>query len=165
MLGRPSSCAEAAFAYALAERAPPGADGVIFLPAHSGAMAPEWVAGPRSPFYGLTASHGPQHVSRALLEGCAFAMRDVIDRLAVLGLGTERVRLLSGGAKSRVWAEIRPGLLGRTVEVAALSDSSPVGAALLASVAAGIEPDLDTAADRLAPVAIDVDPIAAHLGV
>jgi xylulokinase len=150
---------------ALAERAPPGADGVLFLPALSGAMAPEWAAGARGAFYGLTASHGPEHLSRALLEGCAFAMRDVIDRLGALGLGTERVRLLSGGAKSRVWAEIRAGLLGQTVEVAALSDSSPVGAALLASVAAGIEPDLDAAADRLAPVTIEVEPIAAHLGV
>ena len=45
---------------ALAGRAPPGADGVTFLPALSGAMAPEWVAEARGCFYGLTAGHGPR---------------------------------------------------------------------------------------------------------
>ena len=69
---------------------------------------------------------------------------------------------LSGGAKSRLWAEIRAGLLRRPVEVAALSDSSPLGAALLAAVAAGAEPDLDSAADRLAPETIEIEPVAAH---
>ncbi|HKF63838.1 MAG TPA: FGGY family carbohydrate kinase [Dongiaceae bacterium] len=150
---------------ALAAQAPPGADGVAFLPALSGAMAPEWVAEARGSFYGLTAAHGPEHLARALLEGCAFAMRDVVDRLAALGVDTARVRLLSGGAKSRVWAEIRAGLLRRPVEVAALSDSSPLGAALLAAVAAGAEPDLDSAADRLAPDTIEIEPVAAHLDV
>jgi xylulokinase len=148
----------------LAGQAPPGADGVTFLPALSGAMAPEWVAEARGGFYGLTAAHGPEHLARALLEGCAFAMRDVIDRLTELGLDTARVRLLSGGAKSRLWAEIRAGLLGRPVEVATLSDSSPLGAALLAAVAAGAEADLDSAADRLAPATAEIAPVAAHRG-
>lgn len=148
----------------LAGQAPPGADGVTFLPALSGAMAPEWVAEARGGFYGLTAAHGPEHLARALLEGCAFAMRDVIDRLTELGLDTARVRLLSGGAKSRLWAEIRAGLLGRPVEVATLSDSSPLGAALLAAVAAGAEADLDNAADRLAPATAEIAPVAAHRG-
>ena len=148
---------------ALAAQAPPGADGVTFLPALSGAMAPEWVPEARGSFYGLTAAHGPEHLARALLEGCAFAMRDVVDRLADLGVDTTRLRLLSGGAKSRVWAEIRAGLLRRPVEVAALSDSSPLGAALLAAIAAGAETDLDSAADRLAPETIEIEPVAADL--
>lgn len=148
----------------LAGQAPPGADGVTFLPALSGAMAPEWVAEARGGFYGLTAAHGPEHLARALLEGCAFAMRDVIDRLTELGLDTARVRLLSGGAKSRLWAEIRAGLLGRPVEVATLSDSSPLGAALLAAVAAGAEADLDSAADQLAPATAEIAPVATHRG-
>jgi xylulokinase len=146
----------------LAERAGPGAGGVTFLPALSGAMAPEWNADARGAFYGLTAAHGPEHLARALLEGCASAMRDVVDRLDHLGVSTERVRLLGGGARSRVWAEIRAGLLGRPVEVATAADSSPFGAALLAAVAAGAEPSLESAADRLAPAAVTVDPVPGH---
>jgi xylulokinase len=66
---------------ALAGEAPPGCDGVTFLPALSGAMAPEWNANARGCFYGLTPAHGAGHLARAVLEGTAFAMRDVIDRL------------------------------------------------------------------------------------
>ncbi len=56
----------------------PGAEGVTFLPALSGAMAPEWIAAARGCFYGLTPAHGQGHMARAVLEGCAFAMRDVV---------------------------------------------------------------------------------------
>lgn len=144
----------------LAARAPAGSQGVTFLPALSGAMAPEWIADARGAFYGLTAAHGPEHLCRALLEGCAFAMRDVIDRLESLGVDAGHVRLLSGGARSRIWAEIRAGVLCRPVEVATLADSSPLGAGLLAAVAAGVEPALDVAADRLAPATAEVQPLA-----
>ncbi len=147
---------------ALAAEAPPGADGVTFLPALSGAMAPQWVAEARGAFYGLTAAHGAPHLARALLEGCAFAMRDVVDRLSALGVDTSRLCLLSGGARSRLWAEIRAGLLRRAVEVATLSDSSPLGAGLLAAVAAGAAPTLDSAAARLAPRTSLVEPVAGH---
>ncbi len=145
----------------LAAAGPAGADGVTFLPALSGARAPEWVASARGGFYGLTAAHGPEHMARALMEGCAFAMRDVLDRLAGLGIDVAEVMLLGGGARSRIWAEIRAGLLQRPVDVASLSDSSPLGAALLAAVASGAEPSLDAAAARLAPEARRIEPVAA----
>ena len=61
---------------------------------------------------------------RAVLEGCAFAMRDVVDRLAALGVATDSLLLLGGGARSRIWAQIRADLCGRPVEFAAV-DSSP----------------------------------------
>src|SRR5262249_25685440 len=107
---------------ALAEQSAPGSESVTFMPALSGAMAPQWIAAARGAFYGLSAAHGTRHMTRALLEGCACAMRDVIDRLELLGVDCRQVLLLSGGAKSRVWAEIRAGLLGRPIEVAASSD-------------------------------------------
>jgi xylulokinase len=101
----------------LAGRAPPGADGVTFLPALSGAMAPEWVAEARGCFYGLTAAHGPEHLTRAVLEGCAFAMRDVVERLAGLGIDTSQLLLLGGGAQPRLGRDpggpARPACGGR----------------------------------------------------
>src|SRR5690606_3336586 len=74
LLGQPT---DAAFV-ALAADAPAGCDGLIFIPALSGAMAPRWVPEARGSFIGLTMSHGPAHLARAVLEGTAFAMRDVI---------------------------------------------------------------------------------------
>ena len=135
----------------LVQQAPPGAEGITFLPALSGAMAPEWNSEARGCVYGLTAAHGPAHMARAVLEGCAFAMRDVIERLAALGLDTSKLLLLSGGAKSNVWAQIRADLVQRPAEISSVADSSPVGGGLLAAVAAGGALDLDAAASRIAP--------------
>src|SRR5262249_23228221 len=89
-----------------AAKAPPGSDGLLFLPALTGAMTPEWQAAARGCFYGLTPSHGSTHLARAVLEGTAYGLRDVVDRLRAMGVAADRVRVLGGGAKSRLWAQI-----------------------------------------------------------
>lgn len=146
---------------ALAATAPPGAEGVLFLPALSGAMAPEWVASARGCFYGLAAAHGPEHLARAVLEGCAFAMRDVLERLVALGVAADEILLLGGGARSRLWAQIRADLSGLPVAVPRIVDTSPLGAAVLAAVAAGIAPDLAAAARAVRSQRVTVPPDAA----
>jgi xylulokinase len=87
-------------------------------------------------------------VPGAVLEGCAFAMRDVAERLVELGVALDSILLLGGGAKSDLWAGIRADLTGLPVERPAVADTSPLGAAMLAAVAAGLQPDL-TACARL----------------
>jgi xylulokinase len=134
---------------ALAASAPPGSDGLCFIPALSGAMAPAWLPDMRGCFYGLTASHGRAHMARAVLEGCAFAMRDVVDRLAQMRVATDSLLLLGGGARSATWAQMRADLTGRPAEVPACVDSAPVGAAMLGMVAADLAPDLASVARAL----------------
>jgi xylulokinase len=133
----------------LAEGAPPGCDGLVFLPALSGAMAPRWLPAARGSFIGLTPRHGRAHMARAVLEGTAFAMRDVIDRLDAVGVPTGRVRLMGGGARSAPWCRIRADLSGRPVEVLADADASATGAALIAAVTAGLIGDLAGASAAL----------------
>ncbi|MGN6109757.1 MAG: xylulokinase [Kofleriaceae bacterium] len=135
---------------ALAASAPPGAGGVTFVPALAGAMTPVWRPHARGTLHGLAAGHDRAHVARAVLEGLAFACRDVIDRLVELGLPAARVCLLGGGARSAVWAQLRADATGRPHELSAHADSCPFGAAMIASVAAGLHPDLAAAA-ALAP--------------
>ncbi|HSA82845.1 MAG TPA: FGGY family carbohydrate kinase [Geminicoccaceae bacterium] len=144
----------------LAATAPAGCDGVTFLPALSGAMAPEWVAAARGCFYGLSAAHGSGHLARAVLEGCAFAMRDVLERLREMEVATHSILLLGGGARSRLWAQIRADLTGLSVAVPAVVDTSPLGAAVLAALAAGLQPDLVEAARRVATETTIVEPDA-----
>ena len=62
---------------------------------------------------------------------------------------TERIRLCGGGARSRVWAAIRADLCQRPVEVSDVNDAAPLGAAVLASVSAGLVGSVDEAARRL----------------
>jgi xylulokinase len=129
-----------------ASRSPAGANDLLFLPALSGAMAPRWEPRAKGAFYGLTASHSRADCARALLEGCAFAMRDVVDRLGQLGVATDVVRVMGGGAASAVWAQIRADVWGGPVD--ALDATSPParGAALLAAVASGRFASVDSAA-------------------
>ncbi|CAN5835117.1 xylulokinase [soil metagenome] len=131
---------------ALAAKAPPGCDGVTFIPALNGSMTPVWRPEMRGALHGLTATHGPEHMARAVLEGLAFACRDVVERLAVMGLSEDHVVLAGGGAQSSVWTQIRADVLGLPHRVSAITDASPLGAAMIAAVAAGSAPDLVAAA-------------------
>ena len=133
----------------IATAAPPGCEGLTFIPALSGAMAPRWIAGASGSFVGLSLRHGRAHMARAVLEGTAFAMRDVVDRLAALGVRTDRLRLMGGGARSSLWCQIRSDISGRPADALTDNDTSAMGAAVLATVAAGIAPDITTACNRL----------------
>ena len=126
--------------FAIAETASPGADGLTFLPALTGAMAPEWNADARGCFYGLTPAHKRSHLARAVLEACAFAMRDVTERLDSLLPKTPSIRLLGGGAVSDFWGQIRADIAGKDVVVqrgTQAADECPRGAALLGMIACG----------------------------
>lgn len=120
----------------LAATAPMGCDGVTFLPALSGAMAPRWIANARATFHGMTARAGKAELARAVLEGCACAMRDVTDRLRALDVPIGSIRLVGGGARSNLWAGIRATLANLPVETSAVTDTSPLGAAALAAQSA-----------------------------
>jgi xylulokinase len=149
---------------AAAAAAPIGADGLTFIPALTGAMAPEWNADARGCFYGLTPSHGRSHLARALLEGCAFAMRDVADRLQEMGVEFGALLLLGGGARSRLWAQMRADILGLPALVPSRVDTSPVGAAMLAAVASGSAADLRTTAEMVQETMAPILPVASNRG-
>ncbi|HVZ00450.1 MAG TPA: FGGY family carbohydrate kinase [Dongiaceae bacterium] len=134
---------------ALAAGVPPGCEGLTFIPALSGAMAPQWQPDARGCFYGLTPAHGRGHMIRAVLEGCAFAMRDVVDHLEELGIGTDSLLLVGGGARSALWTQMRADIVGRSAEIPANVDCAPIGAAMLAAVAIGAFDTLPAAAQAL----------------
>jgi xylulokinase len=159
LLSRPQSDV-----FALAAQTPAGSDGVLFLPALSGATAPRWNSGMRGAFAGLAMSSGPGHLARAVLEGCAFALRDIVDRLDALGLsgnagsdGTGDVRIVGGGGRSRLWCQIKADVLDRPVRRLLADEATAMGAAMLAGVAAGTFADIDDAVAR--SVQLDPEPI------
>ena len=98
---------------ALAEQAPAGADGVLWVPALAGAMAPEWNPRARAIWFGLTAAHGRSHLARALVEGNALALRDVIEAIAGTGADAPReVVCVGGGARGRLLLQVRASMTG-----------------------------------------------------
>jgi len=144
----------------LAETVQPGCDGVLFLPGLSGAMAPEWIEAARGCFYGLSAAHSSAHMARAVLEGCGFAMLDVLQRLKSMEVPIESILLLGGGARSRIWAKIRSDMSGLRVAIPARVDTSAVGAAMLAAVAGGLQPTLEQCAELISDEGQEIQPSA-----
>ena len=142
--------------FAQAALAPPGSDGALFLPTLSGSTAPRWNDRMRGCFAGLGLHHELAHMSRAILEGCSFALRDIVDRFDAMGLGGEEIRVVGGGARSPLWLQIKADVTGRPVRVVR-GEATGAGAAMLAGVAAGFFADLPEAAARM--VRIDEEPV------
>jgi xylulokinase len=117
---------------------PPGADGVVFLPCMQGAMAPEWNGAARGVFYGLSLSHGREHLTRALLEGSAFALRDILEAMRGAGLDVRRLTIVGGGAKGALWRQIKADVTGFPVRVPESVETTATGAAILAAVGSGL---------------------------
>lgn len=143
---------------ALAATAPPGADGVTFIPALSGGMTPVWRPHARGTLHGLSAAHDRSHIARAVLEGLAFACRDVADRLVAIGLPLTDAIVLGGGGNSAVWTQIRADALQLPHHIAARTDTCAMGAAMLGAVAIGAVSDLAAAASRVPQPARTVTP-------
>src|SRR5436309_4888093 len=125
---------------------PPGAEGLIFLPCMQGAMAPEWNGSARGVFYGLTLAHSKAHMTRALLEGSAFALRDILEAMRAAGLEVRRLTIVGGGAKGALWRQIKADVTGLPVRVPTSVETTATGAAILAAVGAGLHNSVAEAA-------------------
>src|SRR6185295_1838327 len=121
-----------------AERVPPGAEGLVFLPCMQGAMAPEWNGAARGVFYGLTLAHSRAHMTRAILEGSAFALRDIVEAMENAGLDVRRLTIVGGGAKGPLWRQIKADVTGLPVRVPTSVETTATGAAILAAVGSGV---------------------------
>jgi xylulokinase len=117
---------------------PPGAGGVVFLPCMQGAMAPEWNGAARGVFYGLTLAHTRAHMTRAVLEGSAFALRDILEAMVAAGLDVRRLTIVGGGAKGPLWRQIKADVTGLPIRVPTSVETTATGAAILAAVASGV---------------------------
>lgn len=131
-----------------AERAPAGSEGLLFLPYLSGERTPYPDPLARASFVGLTLRHRRAHLTRAVLEGVAFSMRDCFALLKGAGLGEVRqVRVAGGGARSALWRRIVASVLGVELVTVNSREGAAHGAALLAGVGAGAWPSVDVACD------------------
>lgn len=126
---------------------PPGAEGLVFLPCMQGAMAPEWNGAARGAFYGLTLAHSRAHLTRAVLEGSAFALRDILEAMKDAGLDVRRLTIVGGGAKGRLWRQIKADVTGLPVRVPTSVETTATGAAVLAAVGSGIHPNVATSVE------------------
>lgn len=140
----------------LAASAPAGSDGLVFLPWMGGAMTPRWDADARGSWYGLTPAHGRAHLCRAVLEGSAYALRDVVEAIEAAGLPCERIVCVGGGARSRLIRQLRADVTGKPVGWSEDVETTSRGAAMLAAAGAGLHGSVVTASERMSRLAPDI---------
>jgi xylulokinase len=131
---------------ALAAKAPPGSDGMVFLPFLAGAGQPENDPNARGVFYGLTLMHGKGHCARAIMESIAYLLKKILADFTRAGVEMNEVRSMGGGARSDLWLQIKADVTGLPIVRMEEEETSTLGAAILASVRCGDHPDIATAA-------------------
>ncbi|NDJ77284.1 MAG: xylulokinase [Chloroflexi bacterium] len=142
-----------------AQDVPPGCEGLVFLPYLTGERTPHPDPLARGAFVGLTARHTRSHLTRAVLEGVAFGLRDSFELIKSSAAGVvNEVRLSGGGAKSPVWRQILADVLGESLVVAEAIEGAAYGAALLAGVGGGVWPDVPTAARQTVKLGERINP-------
>jgi xylulokinase len=117
---------------------PAGSDGLLFLPYLTGERTPHPDPLARGAFVGLTVRHTMAHLTRAVLEGVAFGLKDSFELMKSAGLGEIRqVRVSGGGARSPLWRQILADVFGCELVTVNTTEGAAYGAALLAAVGAG----------------------------
>jgi xylulokinase len=125
---------------------PPGAEGVTFLPYLQGERTPHRDASARGAILGLSLAHSRAHVTRAVVEGVCFALRDSVTILRELGVATDQMLLTGGGARVPFLRRMQSDVFGLPVCTVNREEGPAYGAALLAAVGARAFPDLSAAA-------------------
>lgn len=144
-----------------AETAPAGSDGLYFLPYLSGERTPHPDPSARGAFIGLTSRHSRAHMTRAVLEGVAFGLKDSFTLIAEAGLPEQyTARISGGGAKSALWQQIIADVLGAPLVNVNTPEAGAFGAALLAAVGCGAFPDVLTACSATIKTGERVEPSA-----
>lgn len=112
---------------------PPGADGLVFLPYLMGGRTPIWDDQARGVFIGLSNFHQRGHLFRAVLEGVAYAYRQIQDILTERGMQLDEVIAIDGGARSALWRQIFADVMGLPIRWRPASGGTLLGAAYLAA--------------------------------
>jgi len=121
-----------------ASRVPAGGGDIIFLPYLSGERTPHANASARGSFTGLSLAHGRAHMTRAVLEGVAFGLKDNLNLLAESGLSPPESLQASGGAlKHSLWQRIVADILEIPLVLTSVTEGAALGAAMLAGLGIG----------------------------
>ena len=135
-----------------------GGNHVFFLPYLMGERSPINDTNARACFIGITLDSSRADLTQAVLEGVAFAIRDSLEVAKSLGLEISSSRLCGGGAKSPLWKRILANVLNLRLESPASEQGPGMGGAMLAMVACGIFPDVETACRTLVHISSAVEP-------
>ena len=137
---------------------PPGAEGVVFLPYLAGERSPIWDPKATGAFVGLTLGHGRGHLTRAILEASALAIRHVAEPMLAAGVRVSAMRACGGPARSETWNQIKADVTGFPVLVPAVLETAVLGSAILGAVAIEASTDVPSAVRSMTRIERRLDP-------
>ncbi|MEH2107003.1 xylulokinase [Nostoc sp.] len=142
----------------MAERSQPGARGVLFLPHLAGERSPHLDPDTRGAFVNLSLAHTQADITRAVLEGVAFSLREALEVISAIAPIDQL--LATGGGARHIWLQILADVLQTELIAPKAEEGAAYGAAILAMVGIGIYPNLEVALKMLAPDSNVVQPQA-----
>lgn len=131
----------------LAATVPAGSEGLQFLPYLTGERTPHPDPNARGALVGLSVRHTLAHLTRAVLEGVNYGLRDSLELMRGLGLQATQVRASGGGLKSGLWRQMLADTFGAEIATITSTEGAAYGAALLAGVGAGAWPTVEAACE------------------
>ncbi len=135
-------------------------DQVFFLPYLMGERTPHNDPNCRGTFIGMNMTHQRKHLTRAVLEGVAFSLRDTFEIMKTMGIGISRISINGGGAKSRLWCSIISDVLNVKVVKLNTNEGPAYGAAILAAVGHGLFDTVEYACGSFVSITETIEPDA-----
>jgi xylulokinase len=132
-----------------AEKVKPGCNGLITLPFFNGVYAPYNNPDARGIFFGLNLSHRKEHFIRSIMESTAFMLNLYINLFKKMGIKIKEMRSVGGGSKSNLWNQIKADITGVEIKTLKNSETSVLGAAIIAAVGIGFYKDFKTACNNM----------------
>jgi xylulokinase len=143
--------------------APPGCEGMTFLPYLSGERTPHADPNARGVLFGIDLTKRRSHIVRAVMEGVTFGLDDSISLMKEMGVPLETVVAGGGGSRSRLWKQMQADVFELPIRAAGVPDAAMLGAALLGGVASGIYPTVTDACSAAVSYAEEFVPDLANL--
>ena len=130
----------------IAEESPPGSNGVMFLPHMSGASCPVIDGSSLGAFVGLRTSTTRGDILRAIFEGLDYQFLDIVKTMeSQMQIGADHIVAVGGAVRNKFWMQNKADVIGRPIEVPAVEEATPLGAAILAGIGVGIYQDVEDA--------------------
>ncbi len=135
-----------------------GSEGLLFLPYLSGERMPYPDPDAKGAFIGLTLRHNKSHMTRAVLEGVTYGLRDGFELMRNLGIKPNQVRASGGGTKSKLWLQLLADNFDSQIATVNATEGAAYGAALLAGVGTGVYNSVEDACRKTIKVTAKYQP-------
>ncbi len=130
----------------LASKVNKGSDGLICIPHLCGTVMPENNPNAKGVFFGATLGLTRAHFVRSIMESIAYMIKEYVDYLNV---PVTEIRSMGGGAKSKIWCEIKSEVLNKKLVTLKQNETATLGSAIFAGVAIGVYKSVESATDKL----------------